>query len=164
MLQAWNHAFRNKTQFQPILATYNLLKMEGKCLVVRKCSQPAFSRGVLQFITIIVIELFVASVKYKKLFLELCSHTYFSGIDSLAARIVVDPPQIYEDVIVLDFIFLEVSSEICKIVPALQHQYRLDKMLQEDLFRILPCFGTLNICADKLNVNVAIALMNRGTF
>uniref|UniRef100_T2MIM2 Hepatocyte growth factor-regulated tyrosine kinase substrate n=1 Tax=Hydra vulgaris TaxID=6087 RepID=T2MIM2_HYDVU len=29
MIQAWNHVFRNKPQFQPILATYNLLKMEG---------------------------------------------------------------------------------------------------------------------------------------
>lgn len=29
MLQAWNHAFRNNTKFQPILATYNLMKMEG---------------------------------------------------------------------------------------------------------------------------------------
>lgn len=29
MMQAWNHVFRNKTQFQPILATYNLMKMEG---------------------------------------------------------------------------------------------------------------------------------------
>ena len=30
MLQAWNHAFRNNTKYQPILATYNLMKMEGK--------------------------------------------------------------------------------------------------------------------------------------
>ncbi|XP_066927794.1 hepatocyte growth factor-regulated tyrosine kinase substrate-like [Clytia hemisphaerica] len=29
MLQAWNHAFRNNTKYQPILATYNLMKMEG---------------------------------------------------------------------------------------------------------------------------------------
>jgi len=30
MVQAWNHAFRNNTKYQPILATYNLMKMEGK--------------------------------------------------------------------------------------------------------------------------------------